>query len=113
MPHETGMEGPKFRAAVSFLLGRVGVSAVAIEPWEVRGASPAEPVEEKPESLAQFLKVLLLFFVVVVGSFPQDKAFLLDRYKSSIYCCCEVFLGTHYDITYKVPCPRWSWKPYL
>lgn len=132
VPHETGMGGPKFRAAVSFLLGRVGVSAVAIGPWKVRGASPAEPVEERPESLAQFLKILLPFFyfVVVVGSFPQAKAFFLDRYKSSIYCHCdlgqenssassahrntsEVFLGTHYDITYKVPCPGRSWKPYL
>lgn len=66
VPHETGMEGPKFRAAVSFLLGRVGVFAVAIGPWEVRGACPAEPVEEKPESLAQFLKVLLLFFLLLL-----------------------------------------------
>lgn len=66
VPHETGMEGPKFRAAVSFLLGRVGVFAVAIGPWEVRGACPAEPVEEKPESLAQFLKVLLLFFFLLL-----------------------------------------------
>lgn len=120
------MEGPNFRAVVSYLLGRVGVSAVATWPGGVRGASPAEPAEEKPESLAQISK-FYCFLVVVVGSFPQAKAFLLDRYKSSIYCRCdsgqeissahrntsEVFLGTHYDITYKVPCPGWSWKPYL
>lgn len=79
VPHETGMEGPKFRAAFSFLLGRVGVSAVAIGPWEVRGASPAEPVEEKPESLAQFLKVLLLFFFCCCWFISSRQSLLIRQ----------------------------------